>query len=384
MTTTPEQKKEPSIRADASKPFVLKPFVEIVNISKNFDNFVAVSGINLQIAEGEIFALLGSSGCGKSTLLRMLAGLETPTTGEIIIDGQDMASIPPFKRPINMMFQSYALFPHMTVEKNVAFGLKQDRVPKKQIKERVMEILKLVEMEAYAKRKSHQLSGGQMQRVALARILVKRPKLLLLDEPMAALDKKLRAQMQIELVDILEDVGVTCIMVTHDQEEAMTMASRIAVMDKGSIIQIGPPSVVYEFPNSRFTAEFIGSVNLFNGKIVEDAVDHAIIRCEEVENDVYLDHGVTGTTDMLVSVAIRPEKMIVTRDKPDEKYNWTQGIIEDIVYLGSFSTYYVKLANGKRVIATQANLNRTIHERPTWDQKVYLSWMPVSGVMLIK
>jgi len=384
MTTTPEQKKEPSIRADASKPFVLKPFVEIINISKNFDNFVAVSGINLQIAEGEIFALLGSSGCGKSTLLRMLAGLETPTTGEIIIDGQDMASIPPFKRPINMMFQSYALFPHMTVEKNVAFGLKQDRVPKKQIKERVMEILKLVEMEAYAKRKSHQLSGGQMQRVALARILVKRPKLLLLDEPMAALDKKLRAQMQIELVDILEDVGVTCIMVTHDQEEAMTMASRIAVMDKGSIIQIGPPSVVYEFPNSRFTAEFIGSVNLFNGKIVEDAVDHAIIRCEEVENDVYLDHGVTGTTDMLVSVAIRPEKMIVTRDKPDEKYNWTQGIIEDIVYLGSFSTYYVKLANGKRVIATQANLNRTIHERPTWDQKVYLSWMPVSGVMLIK
>ncbi|MDM8541246.1 polyamine ABC transporter ATP-binding protein [Desulfococcaceae bacterium HSG9] len=384
MTTTPEQKKEPSIGADASKPFVLKPFVEIINISKNFDNFVAVSGINLQIAEGEIFALLGSSGCGKSTLLRMLAGLETPTTGEIIIDGQDMASIPPFKRPINMMFQSYALFPHMTVEKNVAFGLKQDRVPKKQIKERVMEILKLVEMEAYAKRKSHQLSGGQMQRVALARILVKRPKLLLLDEPMAALDKKLRAQMQIELVDILEDVGVTCIMVTHDQEEAMTMASRIAVMDKGSIIQTGPPSVVYEFPNSRFTAEFIGSVNLFHGKIVEDAADHAIIRCEEIENDVYIDHGVTGTADMLVSVAIRPEKMIVTHDKPDEKYNWTQGIVEDIVYLGSFSTYYVKLTNGKRAIATQANLNRTIHERPTWEQKVYLSWLPVSGVMLTK
>jgi len=379
MTTTLEQKEEIAIESDISKPFI-----EINNISKNFDNFVAVKGINLQISEGEIFALLGSSGCGKSTLLRMLAGFETPTTGEIIIDGRDMASIPPFKRPVNMMFQSYALFPHMTVEKNVAFGLKQDRVPKKQIKERVMEALKMVEMEAFAKRKSHQLSGGQMQRTALARILVKRPKLLLLDEPMAALDKKLRVQMQLELVDILEDVGVTCIMVTHDQEEAMTMASRIAVMDQGDIIQVGEPSVVYEFPNCRFTAEFIGSVNLFHGIIVEDADDHAIIHSEEVDNDIYIDHGVTGMIDMPVSIAVRPEKMSVARDKPDVKYNWTRGIVEDIVYLGSFSTYYIKLANGKRVIATQVNLNRTVQERLTWEEKIYISWRPASGVMLIK
>ncbi|MBT7892644.1 MAG: polyamine ABC transporter ATP-binding protein [Deltaproteobacteria bacterium] len=374
-----KEKQKISANADNSKPYI-----EIKNISKSFDNFVAVNGINLEIKEGEIFALLGSSGCGKSTLLRMLAGLETPTTGEIIIDGRDMASIPPFKRPINMMFQSYALFPHMTVEQNVAFGLKQDRVPRNQIKEKVMETLKLVEMEAYTKRKSHQLSGGQRQRVALARILVKSPKLLLLDEPMAALDKKLRGQMQIELVNILEDVGVTCIMVTHDQEEAMTMASRIAVMDQGNIIQIGPPSEVYEFPNSRFSAEFIGTVNLFDGKIKEDRPDQVMIKANDLDADILIDHGVTGTLGMKVSVAVRPEKIIVTREQPDSKYNWTQGTVEEIVYLGGFSTYYVKLDSGKQVVATQANLNRTIHERPSWDEKIYLSWLPVSGVMLIK
>ena len=379
ITTITDGKQKVSASADNSKPFI-----EIKNISKSFDKFVAVNGINLEIKEGEIFALLGSSGCGKSTLLRMLAGLETPTAGEVFIDGQDMAKIPPFKRPINMMFQSYALFPHMTVEQNVAFGLKQDRVPRNQIRDRVMEVLKLVEMEAYVKRKSHQLSGGQRQRVALARILVKSPKLLLLDEPMAALDKKLRSQMQIELVNILEDVGVTCIMVTHDQEEAMTMADRIAVMDEGNIIQIGPPSEVYEFPNSRFSAEFIGTVNLFDGKIIKDEPDHAIIESKGLDSDIYLDHGITGTLGMDVSIAVRPEKIIVSREQPQEKYNWVQGTVDEIVYLGGFSTYYVKLADGKQVIATQANLNRTIHERPTWDEKIYLSWLPVSGVVLIK
>ena len=379
ITTITDEQQKVSASADNSKPFI-----EIKNISKSFDNFVAVNGINLEIKEGEIFALLGSSGCGKSTLLRMLAGLETPTAGEVFIDGQDMAKIPPFKRPINMMFQSYALFPHMTVEQNVAFGLKQDRVPRKQIKDKVMEVLKLVEMEAYVKRKSHQLSGGQRQRVALARILVKSPKLLLLDEPMAALDKKLRSQMQIELVNILDDVGVTCIMVTHDQEEAMTMADRIAVMNDGNIIQIGPPSEVYEFPNSRFSAEFIGTVNLFDGKIIKDEPDRAIIESKDLDSDIYLDHGITGTLGMEVSIAVRPEKIIVSREQPQEKYNWVQGTVDEIVYLGGFSTYYVKLANGKQVIATQANLNRTIHERPTWEEKIYLSWLPVSGVVLIK
>jgi putrescine transport system ATP-binding protein len=378
MTTVAQ---EQPVAADTGKS---NSFVKIKDISKSFDNFVAVNNVNLQIVEGEIFALLGSSGCGKSTLLRMLAGLETPSVGEIIIDGQDMSGIPPFKRPINMMFQSYALFPHMTVEQNVAFGLKQDGVPKAEIRERVMDMLKLVEMEDYVKRKSHQLSGGQRQRIALARCLVKRPKLLLLDEPMAALDKKLRAQMQIDLIDMIEAVGVTCIMVTHDQEEAMTMATRIAVMDKGNIIQVGPPSEVYEFPNSHFSAEFIGMVNLFEGVIKEDAADHEIIDTRDIDADIYIDHGVTGTVGMEVSVAVRPEKIMISREQPEGPYNWAEGIIEDIVYLGGLSTYYVRLTNGKLVSATQVNLNRTIHERPVWEEKVYISWAPISGVVLVK
>jgi len=378
MTTVAQ---EQPVAADTGKS---NSFVKIKDISKSFDNFVAVNNVNLEIVEGEIFALLGSSGCGKSTLLRMLAGLETPSVGEIIIDGQDMSGIPPFKRPINMMFQSYALFPHMTVEQNVAFGLKQDGVPKAEIRERVMDMLKLVEMEDYVKRKSHQLSGGQRQRIALARCLVKRPKLLLLDEPMAALDKKLRAQMQIDLIDMIEAVGVTCIMVTHDQEEAMTMATRIAVMDKGNIIQVGPPSEVYEFPNSHFSAEFIGMVNLFEGVIKEDAADHEIIDTRDIDADIYIDHGVTGTAGMEVSVAVRPEKIMISREQPEGPYNWAEGIIEDIVYLGGLSTYYVRLTNGKLVSATQVNLNRTIHERPVWEEKVYISWAPISGVVLVK
>jgi putrescine transport system ATP-binding protein len=378
MTTVAQ---EQPVAADTGKS---NSFVKIKDISKSFDNFVAVNNVNLEIVEGEIFALLGSSGCGKSTLLRMLAGLETPSVGEIIIDGQDMSGIPPFKRPINMMFQSYALFPHMTVEQNVAFGLKQDGVPKAEIRERVMDMLKLVEMEDYVKRKSHQLSGGQRQRIALARCLVKRPKLLLLDEPMAALDKKLRAQMQIDLIDMIEAVGVTCIMVTHDQEEAMTMATRIAVMDKGNIIQVGPPSEVYEFPNSHFSAEFIGMVNLFEGVIKEDAADHEIIDTRDIDADIYIDHGVTGTVGMEVSVAVRPEKIMISREQPEGPYNWAEGIIEDIVYLGGLSTYYVRLTNGKLVSATQVNLNRTIHERPVWEEKVYVSWAPISGVVLVK
>jgi len=366
----------------ASKTSVGKPFVEVIKLTKTFDSIVAVNEVDLSIQEGELFALLGSSGCGKSTLLRMLAGLEKPTSGRILIDGEDMSRIPPFKRPTNMMFQSYALFPHMTVEQNVAFGLKQEGVARERIRERVAEVLKLVKMQAYGKRKIHQLSGGQKQRVALARILVKSPKLLLLDEPMAALDKKLRAQMQIELVDIIEKVGVTCIMVTHDQEEAMTMASRIAVMDEGNIIQIGPPSEVYEFPNCRFCAEFIGTVNLFEGVIHEDQADHVVITVDGLDSPVYIAYGTACTVGMSVVVAIRPEKIRVTRQQPSSQYNWTRGVIEDIVYLGGLSTYYVRLKSGQKVIATQVNLNRTLYERPTWEEEVFLSWMPTSGVML--
>ncbi len=359
-----------------------KNYVEVKKLTKKFDTIIAVNDVDLTIKKGEIFALLGSSGCGKSTLLRMLAGLETPTSGHVFIDGKEMGSIPPFKRPVNMMFQSYALFPHMTVEQNVAFGLKQDKVPKNQIRDKVSEVLKLVEMSPYAKRKSHQLSGGQMQRVALARILVKSPKLLLLDEPMAALDKKLRTQMQIELVDILEKVGATCIMVTHDQEEAMTMACRIAVMDQGYIIQIGPPSEVYEFPNCRFCAEFIGSVNLIEGKVKDINAETVLIESSIHENNLEIAKTGDCTIGMEVSVALRPEKISVSRDKPEGSVNWVKGKVEDIIYLGGSSTYYVRLPSGKKIIAMQANLKRTIHERPTWEEEIYLSWLSQSGVIL--
>lgn len=359
-----------------------KPYLQIKNVNKTFDRVVAVNNVNLTIYQGELFALLGSSGCGKTTLLRMLAGFEIPTSGQILIDGEDMAHIPPYKRHVNMMFQSYALFPHMTVEKNVAFGLKQEGCPKHEIGDKVAAALALVEMQNYGKRRPHQLSGGQRQRVALARILVKSPKLLLLDEPMAALDKKLRVQMQLELVDILERVGVTCVMVTHDQEEAMTMCWRIAVMNEGSIIQVGTPAEIYEFPHNQFCAEFIGSVNLFFGKIAEKEADHAVIASQEMENNIYISHGLTGNLGLEIVVAVRPEKLLITRKPPASDYNWAKGIIKDIVYLGGLSTYHVRLTSGKTVMATQLNLNRTTEEHPTWEEEVFVSWSPLSGVVL--
>jgi putrescine transport system ATP-binding protein len=357
-------------------------YVCVRGVSKVFDGFVAVDNIDLTIRKGEIFALLGSSGCGKTTLLRMLAGFEQPTEGRIYLDGVDMSAMPPYRRPVNMMFQSYALFPHMTVEQNVAFGLKQERLPKARIAEQVADVLKLVQMQRFAKRKPHQLSGGQRQRVALARSLVKRPKLLLLDEPMAALDKKLREQTRLELVNILESVGVTCVMVTHDQEEAMTMAWRIAVMSEGQIMQLGTPSEIYEHPNSRFSANFIGSVNLFEGRISEDEPDYAVIECPELDRPIYIGHGITGTVDMQVWVALRPEKLVISREQPDDKYNWTQGKVADIAYLGGHSVYHVEIPSGKDVIANVLNLNRDAASRPTWDDEVYVSWVPTSGVVL--
>jgi putrescine transport system ATP-binding protein len=357
-------------------------YVCVRGVSKVFDGFVAVDNIDLTIRKGEIFALLGSSGCGKTTLLRMLAGFEQPTEGRIYLDGVDMSAMPPYRRPVNMMFQSYALFPHMTVEQNVAFGLKQERLPKARIAEQVADVLKLVQMQRFAKRKPHQLSGGQRQRVALARSLVKRPKLLLLDEPMAALDKKLREQTRLELVNILESVGVTCVMVTHDQEEAMTMAWRIAVMSEGQIMQLGTPSEIYEHPNSRFSANFIGSVNLFEGRISEDEPDYAVIECPELDRPIYIGHGITGTVDMQVWVALRPEKLVISREQPDDQYNWTQGKVADIAYLGGHSVYHVEIPSGKDVIANVLNLNRDAASRPTWDDEVYISWVPTSGVVL--
>ena len=356
--------------------------VRIDGVTKKFDDTVAVDDVSLNIRKGEIFALLGGSGSGKSTLLRMLAGFEKPTEGAIFLDGTDVTHLPPYLRPINMMFQSYALFPHMTVEQNIAFGLKQDKLPKDLIQERVREMLAMVHMEKYARRKPHQLSGGQRQRVALARSLAKRPKLLLLDEPMGALDKKLRSKMQLEVVEIIEEVGVTCIMVTHDQEEAMTMAERIGIMDAGWIVQVGTPVDIYENPNSRMTAEFIGSVNMFEGEITEEAADHVVINSAQVSNPLYIGHGITSALEeRRVWVAVRPEKTFLSREKPKGKFNWCKGVVNDIAYLGGHSVYYVKLPSGMIVQSTMANIIRTA-DNPTWDDEVYVSWEADSGVVL--
>ncbi len=357
-------------------------FVQIVDVVKKFGETVAVKGVNLSVKKGELFALLGSSGCGKSTLLRMLAGLESVTSGKILIDGEDLAQMPPYKRPVNMMFQSYALFPHMTVESNVAFGLKQEGVPKAELNERVQSALELVQMGRFAKRKPHQLSGGQQQRVALARSLVKRPKLLLLDEPMSALDKQIRQRTQIELVNILDKVGVTCIMVTHDQEEAMTMASRLAVMSEGEIVQLGTPNEVYEYPNSRFSAEFIGSTNLFDGNVVEDEPDHVYIETPHLPVRLYVSHGITGPLGMPVTISVRPERIALTRKPPEGAFNWGKGTVTNIAYMGGYSLYHVKLDAGKTVIANVSSLALSEIETPTWGDEVYVRWSASAGVVL--
>ncbi len=357
-------------------------YVRIEGVSKEFDGFVAVDDVSLSIRKGEIFALLGASGCGKSTLLRVLAGFERPTRGRIFLDGEDIVGLPPYKRPINMMFQSYALFPHMTVEQNVAFGLKQDGASKADIAHRVDQMLSLVQMTKLARRKPHQLSGGQQQRVALARSLAKSPKLLLLDEPMAALDKKLRSQMQLELVNIIERLEVTCVMVTHDQEEAMTMAHRIAVMDTGKIRQIGRPDDIYEQPNSRFTAQFIGSVNLFEGKIEQDEKDFVTIRSPALPSPIYVGHGVTGYDGMEVAFALRPEKIDISKDEPAQPHNKARGVIEDIAYFGSHSVYHVRLEGGTKVMCNFANMKRWASESFTWNDPVWVSWDDLSGVVL--
>jgi len=357
-------------------------FLTISAIRKEFDGFVAVDDVDLTIRRGEIFALLGGSGCGKSTLLRMLAGFEKPTAGKILLDGVDIVSIPPFKRQLNMMFQSYALFPHLNVFENIAFGLRREGRPKAEIDSRVAEMLALVQMEKFAKRKPHQLSGGQQQRVALARSLAKGPKILLLDEPMGALDKKLRSQMQLELVNIIERMDVTCVMVTHDQEEAMTMANRIAVMEAGRIRQIGPPDEIYEQPNCRFTASFIGSVNMIEGRITEDEKDFVVIQSPQLPHGIYLGHGISGFEGQEVGFALRPEKMEISKAEPEGQYNKAQGIVEDIAYFGSHSVYHVRLPSGLKLMANHLNARRWASEAFTWNDTVWLSWGENSGVVL--
>jgi putrescine transport system ATP-binding protein len=349
-------------------------FVRLQDVTKIFGETVAVQSVSLAIERAEIFALLGSSGCGKSTLLRMLAGFEPVTSGQIFLDGEDITDLAPYARPVNMMFQSYALFPHMSVEANVAFGLKQEKVPSSEIHERVYEALELVQMSPFAKRRPHQLSGGQQQRVALARSLVKRPKLLLLDEPMSALDKQIRHATQIELVRLLDQLGVTCFMVTHDQEEAMTMANRVAVMTEGQIRQIGTPQEVYAYPNSRFVARFIGSTNLFEGVISVDQPGHIMIESDDLPRAFYVDHGVSQPLGMAVSISLRPEQIRVARVAPVQEHNWAHGMVSHLAWMGSYALYQIRLDSGKTIEASVPSQVLAMSEPPGIDDEVYVSW----------
>ena len=360
-----------------------KPYIQIENVTKKFGDFTAIDHLNLDIYKNEFFSLLGPSGCGKTTLLRMLAGFEKVSEGRILLDGEDISEIPPHLRPINMMFQSYALFPHMTVEKNIAFGLKQDNLPTNEINQRVEEMLELVELSDFAKRKPNQLSGGQSQRVALARSLAKRPKLLLLDEPLGALDKRLREQTQFELMDIQEKLEVTFVIVTHDQEEAMTVSSRIGVMDSGNLIQVATPTEIYEAPVNKDVADFIGDVNILRGIYKGQNDVGTQLHSDDSDSIVFATQEVGASTGDEMWFAIRPEKLEISRKKPTDQHNILNGRIEDIAYGGSFSTYHVRLDNGRILKAIRANRVRTEEHHLTWEDEVYLHWEPYSAVVLL-
>ncbi|MDP9044289.1 MAG: polyamine ABC transporter ATP-binding protein [Pseudomonadota bacterium] len=356
-------------------------FLQIRDIEKDFSGHKAVDRVSIDIGKGEIFALLGSSGCGKTTLLRMLAGFETPSAGSIVLDGRDLAGLPPYERPLNMMFQSYALFPHLSVRENIAFGLKRDGMSASEIAPRVDTMLQLVQLEKFGARKPHQLSGGQQQRVALARSLAKRPQLLLLDEPLGALDKKLREQTQIELVNIIREVGVTCVMVTHDQEEAMTMASRIAVMSEGRFLQVGTPSEVYETPANRFVADFIGNVNLMEGVLVEDEADHALVRCADCIH--FIGHGITGTQGMRVTVALRPEKIRLDGGgDPTSDTNGVVGTVQDMAYFGGYTVYHLRLASGALLKVSASNTERHHDHALRVGDTARATWSATAQVVL--
>ncbi len=357
-----------------------RPYVQIKRVTCKFGDVYAVDDVSLDIYQGEFFSLLGSSGCGKSTLLRILAGLESPTSGRVLIDGVDVTDWPAYRRPVNMMFQSYALFPHMTVEGNIDFGLKQEKLAPAERRERIEQMLALLQIEKLRNRKPEQLSGGQRQRVALARSLAKHPKLLLLDEPLGALDKRLRENTQFELVGLQEKLGITFITVTHDQEEAMTMSSRIAVMHDGRILQTDTPSGIYEYPGNRFVASFLGSVNLFDGKVVQRTGNQVLI--EGASGELYRMHCelplAIGTA---ASVAVRPEKIRLARDEGDAP-NRIRGTVEDIAYLGDISIFHVRTQAGHKAQMTLTNLRPIIEQTLTWGEQVTLEWDTDGGVVL--
>lgn len=371
----------------STAPDPAPPYVRLDAVSKKFGEFLAVDAVSLEVRRGEIFCLLGGSGSGKTTLLRMLAGFETPSAGSIYIDGEDMSAVPPYERPVNMMFQSYALFPHMTVERNVAFGLEQEQLGRPEIRRRVAEILEIVQMGSYAGRKPHQLSGGQRQRVALARALVKRPKLLLLDEPLAALDRKLRERTQFELLNIQERLGVTFIVVTHDQEEAMTLATRMGVMDRGRIVQVGTPAEIYEAPVNKFVADFIGSVNLLEGRVAAVGAGELSIRCEPFGCTVRAAHGVDCSPGDTVWAAIRPEKIVLASEAgPGEAQpggdNRVRGKVREVAYMGDVSICLVEIDSGKVVRVTLPNRSGLAAQRDLRHAAVTLSWDAASPVIL--
>ena len=358
-----------------------KPLIQFKNVTKRFGDFVAIDNLTQDIFAKEFFALLGPSGCGKTTMMRMLAGFEAPTQGQIFIAGQDMAKIPPNKRAVNMMFQSYALFPHLSVWENIAFGLKREGKDKDAIAARVEEMLRLTRLSKFAKRKPHQISGGQRQRVALARSLAKAPKLLLLDEPLGALDKKLRQDTQFELMDIQEKTGTTFVIVTHDQEEAMTVASRVAVMDEGQIIQVATPAQIYEAPNSVYVADFIGDVNIISGRAKPNG-EKVATQWAEGQPDII---GTTATkfdAGQEIHFAIRPEKVAISTDEPQDAANKVRGKVLDIAYLGNISTYHVELPTGHVIKAQTANTRRLSRRQITWEDPVWISWTDTAGVLL--
>jgi putrescine transport system ATP-binding protein len=360
------------------------PFIRFENVTKRFGDFVAVKELTLDIYEKEFFSLLGPSGCGKTTLMRMLAGFEEPTTGRILLQGKDISGVPPYRRPTNMMFQSYALFPHMTVQKNIAFGLEQDGLPKAEIDGRVEEMLRLVKLSEFAKRKPSQLSGGQRQRVALARSLAKRPKVLLLDEPLGALDRKLREETQFELMDIQHTLGLTFLIVTHDQEEAMTVSDRIAVMDKGIIVQVATPAEIYEAPNSRYVADFIGDINIFDAKVTGN--EGGLVKLDSSGLMVAVEQpDCPAAAGNAVAFAIRPEKVRISPDAPaDTGFNCAKGEVLDIGYLGDFSLFLVKMPDGRIMRAAQANVSRLVDRPITFGDVVWLTWPADAGIVLTR
>jgi len=358
--------------------------IRIRDLSKHFGNFVAVDRVTLDIAGGELFSILGGSGCGKTTLLRMLAGFEPPTAGRIEIDGVDITSQPPHRRPVNMMFQSYAIFPHMTVEDNVSYGLRKERVNKAEIAKRVDEALALVQLRDFRNRRPDQLSGGQRQRVALARALIKRPKVLLLDEPLAALDRKLREQTQFELMNIQDETRITFVVVTHDQEEAMTLSTRIAVMDSGRFLQVGAPKEVYEYPQSRFVADFIGTINTFEGTVSDVHEGGIAVESHDAGAELQALGNLGLQPGQHVCIAVRPEKIFISKQEPDnDEDTRIPGVVYDLGYFGNLSLYRIRLRSGRVIQVSAQNRTRSAERQLEWDDEVWVSWRPRSAIVLV-